>query len=105
MLPEDVYFHTLSTQELWKRYCGFLDLTVEEFLSIQKSLMSEQVQLVAGSTLGRKILGNRPPRTLEEFRASTPFTAYGDYEPFLSRRDEEALGEATSSGAGCPGYR
>jgi hypothetical protein len=91
MLPEDIYFKTLSAEELWKRYCGFLDLTMEEFLSIQKSLLTEQLQLVAGSTLGRKILGERPPRTLEELQSSIPFTTYGDYAPSLSERKEEDL--------------
>ena len=81
MLAEDIYFRTLSAEELWKRYCGFLDLTVGEFLSIQGSLLTEQLQLAAGGILGRKILGERPPRTLEEFQATIPFTTYDDYEP------------------------
>jgi hypothetical protein len=54
MLPEDVYFKTLDKEELWKRYCGFLDLTVEEFLQIQRTLLAEQLSLVADSTLGRR---------------------------------------------------
>ncbi|OHD70456.1 MAG: hypothetical protein A2V99_10235 [Spirochaetes bacterium RBG_16_67_19] len=91
MLPEDIYFRTLSAEELWKRYCGFLDLTAEEFLSIQGSLLTEQLQLAAGGILGRKILGERPPRTLEEFQATIPFTTYDDYEPYLSEKREEAL--------------
>jgi hypothetical protein len=91
MLPEDVYFKTLNSEELWKRYCGFLDLTVGEFLQIQRSLLSEQLSLVADSPLGRKILGTRPPRTIEEFRREVPFTTYDDYEPFLSEKREDAL--------------
>lgn len=91
MLPEDVYFKTLSTEELWKRYCGFLDLTIEEFMQIQRSLLSEQLSLVADSTLGRKILGARPPRTIEEFRTTVPFTTYDDYEPYLSEKREDSL--------------
>ena len=91
MLPEDVFFKTLSAEELWKRYCGFLELTTEEFLAIQGSLLTEQLQLAADSTLGRKILGERPPRTLEELQSSIPFTTYDDYEPYLSEKREEAL--------------
>lgn len=91
MLPEDVYFKTLSSEELWKRYCGFLDLTVEEFLQIQRTLLSEQLSLVADSLLGKKILGARPPLTIEEFRESVPFTTYSDYEPYLSEKREDAL--------------
>ena len=29
--------------ELWKEYCGFLDLTIEEFMAIQNRLMLEQI--------------------------------------------------------------
>ncbi|MGD0726968.1 MAG: GH3 auxin-responsive promoter family protein [Spirochaetia bacterium] len=91
MLPEDVYFKTLDSEELWKRYCGFLDLTVEDFVQIQRSLLAEELSLVADSTLGRKILGARAPLTIEEFRQSVPFTTYSDYEPYLGEKRENAL--------------
>ncbi len=91
MLPEDAYFKTLDSPELWKRYCGFLDLTVEDFMQIQRSLLAEELSLVADSILGRKILGARPPLSIEEFRQSVPFTTYSDYEPYLSEKREDAL--------------
>jgi hypothetical protein len=91
LLPEDLFFKTLSSEELWKRYCGFLDLTVEEFMQIQRALLSEQLSLVADSALGRKILGSRPPRTIDEFRRAVPFTTYDDYEPYLSEKREDVL--------------
>ena len=103
MLPEDVFFKTLTNEELWKRYCGFLDLSVEEFMQIQRALLSEQLALVADSVLGRKILGPRPPRTIEEFRATVPFTTYDDYEPYLGEKREDALAaEAGRSGVTPP---
>ena len=91
MLPEDVYFKNLDSDELWKRYCGFLDLNFGDFLQIQRTLLSEQLSLVADSLLGKKILGTRPPRTIEEFRESVPFTTYNDYEPYLGEKREDAL--------------
>jgi hypothetical protein len=91
MLPEDHYFKTLSAEELWKRYCGFLELSMEEFMRIQRSLLGEQLSLVQESILGRRILGPQPPRTLEEYRANARFTTYGDYEPYLSERREDSL--------------
>ena len=91
MKAEDVFFTTLSSEELWKRYCGFLDLSVSEFLRIQRSLFAEQISLVSDSALGRVILGTRPPRTIEEFRGSVPLTTYEDYEPYLPQRREDAL--------------
>jgi len=94
MLPEDLYFTTLSNEELWQRYCGFLDLTREQFMQIQRSLLEEQLALAARSSLGRRVLGEEPPKTVEEFRASAPLTGYRDYEPELSERDERALAAA-----------
>jgi hypothetical protein len=91
MLPEDLYFKTLSNEELWQRYCGFLDLRPDEFLDIQRSLLEEHLAIVGGSPLGRRILGENPPRTMGEFRASAPLTVYRDYEPELSQRDESSL--------------
>jgi hypothetical protein len=91
MLPEDVYFRTLSNEELWQRYCGFLELSLERFGEIQRSLLEEQLELVGRSPLGRRVLGDKPPRTCEEFRASVPLTTYDDYEPELGEKDERAL--------------
>ena len=91
MLPEDVLFKTLSDEELWQRYCGFLDLSLEQFKEIQRSLLEEQLELVATSALGRRILGASRPRNIEEFQSSVPLTTYADYEPVLNERDESAL--------------
>ena len=91
MLSEDKYFLTLSRDELWQRYCGFLDLSVDEFMAIQGKLLMREIELVAGSTLGRKIMGNRVPESVEEFRRLVPLTTYEDYEPYLNERQEDAL--------------
>ena len=80
-----------SYDELWQRYCGFLDLSVPEFMGIQKNLLLEQLALLQKSPLGRHILGNHPPKTLEEFRRLVPITSYQDYAPFLLDRREDAL--------------
>jgi len=91
MRSEDKYFQTLSQPELWQRYCGFLDLSVEEFMAIQKELLTDQIGMVAGSLLGKKIMGDKPPVTVDEFRKMVPITRYDDYEPYLSERQEDAL--------------
>lgn len=93
MLSEDKYFHTLSQDELWQRYCGFLDLSLDRFMEIQKELLMDQVERVAGSVLGKKIMGGQKPESMEEFRRLVPLTSYDDYEPYLSERQEEALAE------------
>ena len=32
---------SLSQEEIWQEYCGFLDLTMEEYMQIQNRLMEE----------------------------------------------------------------
>ena len=43
--------------EVWEKYCGFLDLSLEEFMLIQERLLLEQIHLFAGCELGRKNMG------------------------------------------------
>ena len=52
MLREDKYFQNLSEEELWQRYCGFLDLSVNEFMEIQEDLLMKEIDLVADRSLG-----------------------------------------------------
>ncbi|MCD6359032.1 MAG: GH3 auxin-responsive promoter family protein, partial [Dehalococcoidia bacterium] len=93
MLPEDKYFKTLSEEELWQRYCGFLDLSIDEFMEIQQRLLMEQIELVADSFLGKKIMNGNKPQSVEEFRLTVPITSYQDYEPYLSEQREDVLAE------------
>jgi len=91
MLSEDRYFKTLSEDDLWKRYCGFFDLSIDAFMDIQKELLMDQIEMVSDSALGKKIMGNQKPRSVEEFRQMVPLTTYEDYEPYLSERREDTL--------------
>ena len=91
MLSEDRYFQILNEDEVWLRYCGFLDLHVDEFMEIQKELLMDEIERIADSVLGQKIMGNDKPEGLEEFRSMVPLTTYDDYEPYLSERQEDAL--------------
>jgi len=91
MLSEDKYFRTLTNNELWRRYCGFLDLSVDEFIEMQNQLLMDEIDRVADSTLGKKIMDNQKPKSVEEFRQIVPLTNYEDYEPYLSEQREDAL--------------
>ena len=91
MQPEDHYFRTLPEAELWQRYCGFLDLSIAEFMEIQEHLLNQQIELVADSPLGKKVLRNSKPSSVEEFRRVVPLTTYDDYEAFIGERQEEFL--------------
>jgi len=83
--------HQYSKEELWEEYCGFLTLTPEEFMNIQKRLLLEQIELWSSSSLGQSILKGRYPRTIEEFREMVPLTTYEDYAPVLLAKHAKAL--------------
>jgi hypothetical protein len=91
MLREDKYFQTLNEQELWHRYCGFFDFSAGEFMEIQEHLLMDEIDAVADSLLGKKIMGDKRPKSVAEFRHLVPLTTYEDYEPYLSERQEDAL--------------
>ncbi|MBN2239604.1 MAG: GH3 auxin-responsive promoter family protein [Dehalococcoidales bacterium] len=93
MLAEDRYFLELPENEIWERYCGFLDLSIHEFMDIQRELLMDEVERVWESVLGRKIIGDVKPQSVEEFRELVPLTTYSDYEPYLSERREDVLTE------------
>lgn len=71
----------------WKKCCGFLDLTIDEFMHIQERLLLEQIQLIAGNAIGKKFLGERAPTSIEEFRWKVPITTYENYEQFFNGED------------------
>ncbi len=77
----------------WLKYCGFLDLNVNQFMSIQESLLLQQIKKATASRLGQKIMGHNAPQNLSEFRRLVPLTKYEDYLPELEQHDEAALPE------------
>ena len=79
--------------EIWKKYCGFIDLSLQEFMAIQKELLMEQLQLLGRSELGRKLLCGKVPASVDEFRQNVPLTTYKDYIPYLSEKREDVLPE------------
>jgi hypothetical protein len=78
-------------EELWQMCCGFLDLSLEQFMAIQKRLMLEQIELLKNCELGRKIMRGAMPETVEEFREQVPLTTYADYCPELTEKREDML--------------
>ena len=77
--------------ELWQMCCGFLDLNIEQFMSIQKRLLIEQIELLNNSAIGRKIFKGTIPQNIDEFRKRAPLTTYKDYCPELSERRDDSL--------------
>ena len=79
------------TDEVWQKYCGFLDLSLKEFMEIQRSLLLEQIDLLARCELGRKIMRNAVPSSIDEFREAVPLTTYEDYTLYLLDKREDVL--------------
>lgn len=75
----------------WLKHCGFLDLSVEQFMVIQQSLLLQQLQEIADCPLSRRLLGKKAPETMDEFRRSIPLTTYEDYLPHLQQGNEDCL--------------
>ncbi len=77
--------------DVWKKYCGFYDLDISEFMQIQKDLLLEQIQLLSKCELGRILLKQQVPQSVETFQKYVPLTVYEDYEPYLSEKREDIL--------------
>jgi hypothetical protein len=80
-----------QNEELWQMCCGFLNLSLEQFMNIQKRLLLEQIKLLSGSALGKKLMPGPRPETVEEFRQRVPLTTYADYCPELLEKREDVL--------------
>jgi hypothetical protein len=78
-------------EELWQMCCGYLNLSLEQVMTIQKRRLIEQIILLSGSPLGRKLIPGPRPQTVEEFRRRVPLTTYADYCPELLEKREETL--------------
>ena len=78
-------------EELWQMCCGFITLSLEQFMAIQKRLLLEQIELLNRCPLGRKVMRGARPKTVAEFRRQVPLTAYADYCPELEAKREDIL--------------
>jgi len=91
---------------VWTKYCGFLDLDVQQFMSIQESLLLQQLEKAIHSSLGRKLIGDRIPAGVDEFRRQVRLTDYKDYLPELDYANDAVLPQKphvwanTAGGAG-----
>ena len=78
---------------MWDAYCGYLDLSLSEYMIIQRRLMEEQIEIWSKSILGKCILGDLRPKSLEDFRKLVPLTSYEDYADILFKRNAALLPE------------
>lgn len=80
-----------KNKELWQMCCGFLSLSIGDFMDIQKRLLVQQLELLNHCKLGEKIMHGAKPKTVEEFRQMVPLTTYKDYCPELVEKREDIL--------------
>jgi hypothetical protein len=78
-------------EELWQMCCGFLSLSISDFMDIQERLLLQQLELLNHCKLGEKIMHGAKPKTVEEFRQMVPLTTYKDYCPELLEKKEDTL--------------
>jgi len=79
--------------ELWQICCGFIDLSLNNFMKIQQHLLIEQIGLLKHCELGKVIMKGKFPSSVNEFRQSVPLTTYADYAPYFLNRDSSVLPE------------
>jgi hypothetical protein len=84
-------FKTGQHDELWKRCCGFIDLSIDEVMNIQRQLLLEQIEVLKKCELGQYIMRGLSPSNIDEFRQKVPLTTYEDYAPFLLKRKMKGL--------------
>ena len=68
-----------------------MDLSTDQYLGIQTNLLLEQLELLGGCELGRRLVGSRTLTSVEDFRNSVPLTTYDDYAYALLERREDLL--------------
>ncbi|MEE8353079.1 MAG: GH3 auxin-responsive promoter family protein, partial [Dehalococcoidales bacterium] len=79
------------TEEAWQRCCGFIDLSLADFMRIQSRLLEEQLELMKRCELGKFLMNGAAATTVAEFRDRLPLTTYDDYAPYLIEKREDAL--------------
>ena len=91
MTTEAELFQEGNYDELWERCCGFIDLSIGDFMNIQRRLLVEQMGLLSRCELGKVVMRGAKPTTVEEFREQVPLTTYADYAPYLLKRRMDVL--------------
>ena len=83
-----------KNEDVWNEYCGFMHISMKEYMQIQRRLMEEQMNVWCNSGVGKKILQGKKPKTIDEFRKMVPLTTYEDYaDILLSKRSDMLPGE------------
>lgn len=85
MMDSNKLFQTEDRERIWRKYCGFLDLSLDEFMDIQEQLLMEQIELVYNSPITKDLMPKKP-KDISEFRQLVPLTTYDDYAGYLNEK-------------------
>ena len=77
--------------ELWMKHCGYFTLPPDDFMDVQNRLLLEQINLLGKSKIGKQLLGDKIPSSIEEFRQNVPLTRYDDYAEYFDHQVEDVL--------------
>jgi len=91
LLTTDTLFAHREKEKIWEKYCGFLDLSIEEFMTIQNLLLKEQLELLSESKIGEKVLGGHSFCSVDEFRANVPLSSYETYRQYFEVQNDRVL--------------
>ena len=90
MIDSNKPFQTEDRERIWRKYCGFLDLSLDEFMGIQEQLLMEQIELVYDSLITKNLMPTKP-KNISEFRQLVPLTTYDDYAVHLNGKNDDVL--------------
>ncbi|MCK5604035.1 GH3 auxin-responsive promoter family protein, partial [Candidatus Pacearchaeota archaeon] len=89
-VSKDELFEKGYKDKVWQKYCGYLDLSLAEFMKIQERLLDNHIELIHDSALAKMLMPQKP-KNYDEFRGLVPLTRYENYAAYLSSRREDVL--------------
>jgi hypothetical protein len=90
MITEDELLNKGNQEKIWTKFCGFLDLSLPEFMEIQEQLLMNQIDIIHNTPLADKFMPDKP-KNIAEFRRMVPLTTYDDYAPYIENNNDEML--------------
>lgn len=78
-------------RQIWEEYCGFLDMSIDDYMEMQFRLLEEQIHIWGMSGIGKTILRGQEITDVQDFRNIVPLTQYEDYEDLLLDKSHDVL--------------
>jgi hypothetical protein len=83
-------FRTGNQGMIWQKYCGFFNLSLDDFMELQEQLLMEHIELIYDTHLAKQFMPKKP-KDVSEFRKIVPLTTYDDYAAYLNVKNEDIL--------------